>query len=301
MRPSTTLRAALREPLVHFLVLGALLFFWFGWKGGGAGPGSSRIVVTEGVVQTLVAGFTKTWHRPPTREELKGLVDEHVKEEIATREAIAMGLDRDDTVIRRRLRQKLEFLVDDAEGQSPPTDAELQQWLDTHPAVFQPEPRVALRQVFLSTDHRGAATARAEAERLLARLRAAGPQANTDALGDATMLPPELPMGPVSEVTRTFGAKFAAGVDALPVGQWGGPVESAYGLHLVLVTERTTPSPPALAEVRPLVAREFLAERQRRRLEELYKNLLARYTVTIEQPTERPTPAKAASAGGGAK
>jgi parvulin-like peptidyl-prolyl isomerase len=256
-------------------------------------------VITEGVVDTLASGFEKTWHRPPTPEELKGLVDEHVKEEIATREAIAMGLDRDDTVIRRRLRQKLEFLVDGAEAQAPPTDAELQQWLDRHPALFQSEPRVALRQVFVSTGQRGT-SARAEAERLLARLRSAGAAVKTDALGDATMLPQELPPGPISEVARTFGDEFVAGVESLPVGQWGGPVESAYGLHVVLLTERATPPPPALAELRPLVAREFLAERQRTRLEELYKGLLAKYTVTIEA-AEVKAPAKAARVEGGTK
>lgn len=170
MKIFTAARAALREPLLHFLVLGALLFAWFEWRGGGSGPGSNRIVITEGVVQTLVSGFTQTWSRPPSREELKGLVDEHVKEEIATREAIALGLDRDDTVIRRRLRQKLEFLADSAEGEEPPTDAQLEAWLAKHPAVFGSEPQVALRQVYFNPARRGPA-ARADAEKLQARLR----------------------------------------------------------------------------------------------------------------------------------
>ena len=115
------------------------------------------------------------------------------------------------------------------------------------------------------------------------------------------MLPQELPPGPISEVARTFGDKFVAGLESLPVGQWGGPVESAYGLHVVLLTERTIPSRPALVELRPVVAREFLAERQRTQLQELYKALLAKYTVTIEAPAEVKAPAKAARAEGGAK
>jgi hypothetical protein len=279
------MKAVLREPLLHFLALGALLFFYFEWKGGASGPGSTRIVITEGIAQNLVSGFTRTWKRPPTQDELKGLVDEQVKEEIATREAVAMGLDRDDTVIRRRLRQKLEFLVEDEDAQVAPKDAELQEWLDTHPGVFQPEPQVALRQVFVSTPSRGQA-ARAEAQRLLARLRAAGRNGTLDALGDPSMLPRELPLGPVSEVSRTFGDKFAAGVSDLEPGQWGGPVESAYGLHLVLVTDRVVSSRPALEDVRPLVMREVLAERQRTQLQDLYKRLLAKYTVTIEMPAE---------------
>jgi len=294
------MRAMLREPLLHFLALGALLFLYFEWKGGASGPGSNRIVITEGIVQTLASGFTRTWHRPPTRDELKGLVDEHVKEEIATREAVALGLDRDDTVIRRRLRQKLEFLVDGAEVQAPPTDAELEQWLEKHPGVFQPEPRLGLRQVFVGAARRGA-SARAEAEKLLGRLRAVGRNGTIDTLGDPSLLPQELPLGPASEVERTFGARFAAVVDGLPPGQWSGPVGSAYGLHLVLVTERVAAPRPALADVRPLVLREFLAERQRTQLQELYKGLLAKYAVTIELPAEHQTPAKAARAVGGAR
>jgi hypothetical protein len=154
---SRQVKAILREPLLHFLALGALLFLYYEWKGGASRPGSNRIVITQGIVQNLVSGFTRTWQRAPTQDELKALVDEHVKEEIATREAIAMGLDRDDTVIRRRLRQKLEFLVEDEDSQVAPSDAELQRWLDTHSGVFQPEPRVSLRQVFVSTERHGPA------------------------------------------------------------------------------------------------------------------------------------------------
>ena len=107
------MKALLREPLVHFLLLGGLLFLFFEWRGSG-GPTSSRIVITPGLVEHLASGFGRTWQRPPTDAELKGLIDDYVKEEIATREAVGMGLDRDDTIIRRRLRQKLEFLVEDA-------------------------------------------------------------------------------------------------------------------------------------------------------------------------------------------
>ena len=138
------MKTVLREPLVHFLALGAMLFLFFEWKGGGSGPGSTRIAITPGVVEHLASGFAKTWQRPPTDAELKGLIDEHVKEEIAAREATSMGLDRDDAIIRRRLRQKMEFLVEDAVDQTQPKDAELQAWLERHPDAFQAESRVAL-------------------------------------------------------------------------------------------------------------------------------------------------------------
>jgi hypothetical protein len=281
----TSLGKLVREPLVHFLVLGGLLFAWFEWKGGGSGPGSTRITITPGLVEHLASGFARTWQRPPTDAELKGLVDDHVKEEIAVREAAGMGLDRDDTIIRRRLRQKMEFLVEDAVDAAPPTDSEVQSWIDQHPDRFRSEPRMGLRQVYVNVGRRGA-SATAEAQRLLARLRDAGPEANIEALGDASLLPRELPLGPVSEVTRAFGTEFATRVDAVAPGHWIGPVESPYGLHLVLVTGRVAPAPPAPADVRPLVERELMAERRRVQLQALYERLLARYTVTVEMPKD---------------
>lgn len=287
-------RRLLREPLVHFLALGGLLFAYDAWRGS-AGPGSTRIVVTRGQIEHLASGFVRTWQRPPSEAELKGLVDEYVKEEIAVREAAAMGLDRDDTVVRRRLRQKLEFLADEAIGQAAPTDAQLQQWLDAHRADYQAETRLALRQVFLSTDRRGAA-APAQAERLLETLRASRSEAAIDSLGDPSMLPRDVPLGPVSGVARDFGADFARAVAALPAGRWSGPVASPYGLHLVLVTERVTAAAPTLAEIRPLVERDFLAERRKAQLAALYERLLQKYTVTTE--TRKPEAAAAAQARG---
>jgi parvulin-like peptidyl-prolyl isomerase len=282
----TLFRKLIREPLLQFLILGGLLFVYFEWKGGGAGPGSTRISITPGLIAHLATGFAKTWQRPATDVELKGLIDEYVKEEIATREATAMGLDRDDTIIRRRLRQKMEFLVEDAVDTAPPGEAEIQAWLGKHPDAFRAEPQVALRQVYVNAKNRGA-SAQAGAQRQLARLRAAGPDAKIDALGDASMLPRELRLGPLSEVVRTFGTEFAARIEAIEPGQWTGPVESPYGLHLVLVMERLAPAPPALADVQPLIQRELMAERRKAQLQGLYERLLAKYTVTIEMPKEK--------------
>jgi PPIC-type PPIASE domain len=152
---------------------------------------------------------------------------------------------------------------------------------------------VALRQVYLSADRRGSSV-RADAERLLARLRAADPKQDTARLGDPTMLPHALPLGPLAEVTRAFGSDFATKVDALEPGRWTGPIESPYGLHLVRVDERVAPSRPTLAEVRPLVERELVAERRRTQLQALYDRLLQKYTVTIDMPAPEkaaPTPA----------
>jgi len=283
------LKRLIREPLVHFLLLGALLFGWSAWQGGGT-AGSNRIVVTPGVVDYLAAGFHRTWKRAPSDIELKGLIDEHVKEEIAAREAMAMGLDRDDIVIKRRLRQKLEFLLVDEAATTPPTDAELQAWLDKHPDSFRVEPTLAFRQVLLRPESRGASMT-ADATKLLARLRAAGPEVATHDLGDASMLPAETPLQPLREVANSFGQDFADALMKIAPGQWSGPVESSFGLHLVLVRERTDGAAADLATVRPLVEREVLAERRKAEMQALYERLLAKYSVSIESPKLPPAAA----------
>jgi hypothetical protein len=287
------LKRLIREPLVHFLVLGALLFGWSAWQGG-SGVASNRIVITPGVVDYLAAGFHRTWRRAPNELELKGLIDEHVKEEIAAREALAMGLDREDIVIKRRLRQKLEFLLVDDAAAAPPTDAELKAWLEQHPETFRVEPQLAFRQLLLRRERRGASAA-ADASKLLARLREGGAEVATQTLGDASMLPPETPLQPLREVTRTFGQDFADALMKLAPGQWSGPVESSFGLHLVLVRERTDGAAADLATVRPLVEREVLAERRKAELQALYERLLAKYSVSIENP--KPLPAAADARG----
>ena len=276
-----SLKSILREPLLHFLVIGAALFLWFQWGTGGAGPGAARIAITSGQIEHLAASYTKAWQRPPREVELKGLIDDWVREEIAVREAVAAGLDRDDTIMRRRLRQKLEFLAEDAAEAAPPSDQELQVWLAAHAEAFRAEPRVAFRQVFISRDKRGAA-AEADAAALLARLRAAGPAVATDALGDATMLPAEVELVSLREVDRVFGPGFGQRIEGFAAGTWAGPVTSSYGLHLVLVRERVAGSLPDLAAVRPLVEREFLAERRKRQLDAMYERLLAKYKVVVE-------------------
>jgi PPIC-type PPIASE domain len=280
------LKRLLREPLLQFLLLGSLLFGWSAWQGGGTAD-SNRIVITPGVVAALAAGFGRTWQRAPSDIELKGLIDEHVKQEIAAREAVAMGLDRDDIVIKRRLRQKLEFLLVDEAAAAPPTEAELKAWLDRHPERFRVEPQLAFRQVLLRPERRGASMT-ADAIKLIARLRAAGPEVATQDLGDASMLPAETPLQPMREVANGFGQDFAGALMKIAPGQWSGPVASSFGLHLVLVRERTEGAAADLAAVRPLVEREVLAERRKAELRALYERLLAKYSVRIDGPTAAP-------------
>jgi hypothetical protein len=283
MTHSTARSRWLREPLLHFLLIGAALFLLHRVLNGGETDAPGEIVVTEARVEALAENFARTWMRPPTAQELKGLVDDYVAEEIYYREAIAMGLDADDIVIRRRLRQKMEFISEDLSSAVPPTDAQLQEYLDQHAEKFLEPPRLTFQQVFLSTEKRGAA-ARNDAEKLLTELQAGrGPASAADA-GDPTLLPPAMESASLQDIGNTFGSEFAPAVEEAPVGQWVGPVQSGYGLHLVRVDRREAGTMPTLAEIRPIVQREWEAERRSDVTVSLLATLRARYDVRVEGP-----------------
>jgi hypothetical protein len=273
----------LREPLVHFLLLGVTLFGGFALVGDHTGERAGQIVVTPGHVEHLMVSFTRTWQRPPTAPELAGLIDDYVREEVLYREAVAMGLDRDDTIVRRRLRQKLEFLTEETAETAPPSDAQLQIFLQQHPDAFRLESRLAFQHVYLRRDRRGDA-AKAEARQLLVQLSTSDAATDPNTLGDPCLLPPEFSLSSYSEIARLFGDTFAQQVQHLEPGRWMGPIESAYGSHLVYVRERVEGRVPALAEVRQAVQREWFAAHWETVNEQFYQRLRARYTVVMEQP-----------------
>jgi hypothetical protein len=273
----------LREPLGHFLLLGAVLFGVFALLGDRGSERAGHIVVTPGHLEHLTVSFTRTRQRPPTAQELAGLMDDYIREEVLYREAVAMGLDRDDTIVRRRLRQKLEFLTEETAETAPPSDAELHAFLQQHPDAFRVEPRLAFQHIYLNRDRRGDA-ANTEARQLLTQLTEGDAATDTTALGDPFLLPPAFAMSSRSDIARLFGDAFATQLQNLEPGRWTGPIESAYGLHLVFVRERTNGRVPALAEVRQAVQREWLAARRKAVNEQFYQRLRARYTVVVEQP-----------------
>jgi hypothetical protein len=279
------MKRLLKEPLLHFLLLGAAIFVLFQFTGIRSEPQDRRIVVTPGKIEQLVIGFSRTWQRPPTSEELDGLVEDYVKEEVWYREALAMGLDQDDTIVRRRLRQKIEFLAEDAAA-APPTEQDLQAWLEKHPDKFRIEPKLALRQVFVNVHRRGEGASK-EATKLLARLNSAGKKVDSSTLGDTSLLPHQLPLSSLDEVARVFGDQFAQQVSRLDPGRWAGRVQSGYGLHLVYVSERTEGRFSPLAEVREAVKREWLSARREEVMEATYRKMREKYAVVVQPPQAR--------------
>jgi len=270
-----------QEPLLHFLLIGAALFVVYQLMSGGESTAPREIVITETRVEALAENFARTWMRPPTPQELRGLVEDYIAEEVYYREAIAMGLDRDDTVIRRRLRQKMEFISEDVAGSVEPGDAELQAYLDQHAEKFVEPPRLSFQQVFVSAERRGDA-ARRDAERILAELNAGRGPADPQQLGDPTLLPPAMDAASPQEIVNTFGTEFAQQIEEAPVGQWSGPLGSGFGLHVVKVDERQADRRPTLAEIRPIVLREWQAEQRQEANAAFLAKLRAKYDVRLE-------------------
>jgi hypothetical protein len=223
---------------------------------------------------------TKSWQRQASAQDLKGLIDDYVKEEIYNREALLLGLDKDDTVIRRRLRQKMEFLVDAEVDALTPTDAELEMYLKANADQFRIAPMMAFEQIYLSPAKRGVRID-ADAQGMLNEVRE-NAQADPAKLGDQTLLPSTFPLAAKATITQTFGGTFADELETIPEQQWSGPVSSSYGLHLVRVTERRGGRNPVLSEVRDAVVREWSNAKRKALEAERIEALLKRYNVTIE-------------------
>jgi len=272
-------RKLIREPLVHFLLIGAALFVVFGMTQGPDTNAANRIVVDAGQVEQIVAQFKRTWIRPPTRQELDGLIESYVREEVYYREALAMGLDQNDPTVRQRMRMKLEFILEDLTLDENPTDDVLSDYLGKNPDRFQLEPEISFTQVYVSPDDRP--EIEADAERILAELKAG---ADPQSLGDTSMLNFEYRDMTPAEIGRTFGDIFAKQIAELRPSDWQGPFYSGLGGHLVNVTGRVEGRMPTLDEIRPLVEREWLAT-QRVELKDLaYGRLREDYEVVVELP-----------------
>lgn len=269
----------LSEPLLHFLLLGAGIFVVYTMMSPEL-PGENEIVVTSGQQEHLLTTYTRTWQRPPTQEEFSALVDDWIREELAYREGQRMALDTNDTIIRRRLRQKLELLAEDIVSLAEPDDAVLQAYLDDNAEVYVAEARWTLDQVYFSTDRRGDRAANDAREALTALNQADGP--DPEALGDPLPLPSKLSNEGTSTVAALFGELFVEALKGLDTGAWAGPVRSGFGLHLVRLESVTPARRLTLEEARDRLVRDWHHEEGIRTLDALYDRLRENYQITIE-------------------
>ena len=271
------MKTFIREPLAHFLAIGAALFAVHAWladAGGDEGAPSDRVVrITEQDVAWLAESWSRQRMRPPSEDELHGLVSDYIKELLLAREAVELGLDENDTLVRRRLAQKMQFFMQDAARASEPSDEVLLAFHHAHPQRFELPGRIWFDQVFFGG---GDASSRAAAA-----LRGVADPADAANLGDQTLLPARCAGEDPAAIGRVFGEDFARRVTELEPGRWHGPIESDYGAHLVMVTQHQPTTRPDFATMRDRVLEAWYAEQQRLLDERYLAELFDKYDLEV--------------------
>jgi len=274
---------ALKDPLLHFLLIGASLFALAAWRGEWISAGRERIVVgAEQVAQARDAAELLKG-RPLSDDELAALIEPTVRDEVLYREALALRLDANDDEVRRRLIEKMSYLTQDLADPAPSSEAELRKFYDDWPARFEAPELATFDQVFFSPSERGDSL-RADAEAGIAALRAGRAPAE---VGDHTPLRATYEKVPRDQVALLFGEALAEAVFTLAPGDWVGPYRSDFGLHAVRLRARSERRQPAYDEIHDRVAAEFAAQRRRERNEAEYRRMRAHYEIVIEKPEPR--------------
>jgi len=300
-----SLKRWLREPLLHFVVIGAALFgvYAYAHRGRGGIEPSREIVLSVEDVQQMDTYFESQWHRPPTAGELQAMVEDKVREEVLYREALAMGLDRDDEIVKRRMAQKMEFLAEDVAAAHEPTTAELKKWFAENSRRFALPSRYSFRHLYFSPDKRGT-HAREDAQRALARI--AGQPENSElagSLADRFMFQDYYADRTAEALAKELGTSFVVALEKVKPGSWQGPIESGYGWHLVYVDIVIPGRIPAFEEAEPDIKTAWLSDQKEQAWRKAYADMRAKYTVLVPGPGPRDsvaTPA-APAAGPGAQ
>lgn len=258
------------EPLVHFALLGIFLFFLFQWVS--EDDTDRRIVIDQYDLNGIVAKWNLQWSRDPTEEELKGLLDNYIKQEIYYREALALRFDHNDEVVKRRMAQKMQFLTQDVASQVDPTEEQLRKFLDENIEKYTKEKEFSFAHVYFSPDKRKDADADA-----LISLNLEDPK------GDHPPIPSEYNQAPLSKVRASFGQAFSDELNKLTVNsKWQGPIRSGYGVHLVKIEQIYDSRPLSFDEVKTQLINDYQYEFQLTMNDELFSSLLEKYQIVLE-------------------
>jgi parvulin-like peptidyl-prolyl isomerase len=260
----------LHEPLLHFLVAGSVLFAVYGWLNRDNGDAPRAVRITSAEVNWLKESWARQSLRPPNEQELRGLVTDYLKETLLAREAKAMGLDEDDTIVRRRLAQKMAFLVQDTARLAEPDEGVLRRFYDAHRAQYQTSGRVSFTQIYFKTE--------AAARDALGNIKTR----NVDELGDPSMLERDYSQADEQTVASTLGPEFAGKILVLAPGPWHGPLASSYGFHLVRVDAQQAAQARPFDEARPQVLDDWHRVQQEKASRQFFTGLLKKYDVVVE-------------------
>jgi len=283
------LKRWLREPLLHFLLLGLTLFGIYSYmqRGRGGFESSKQIALSLGELQQMDVYFESQWHRQPTPAEFQAMVEDKVREEVLYREGLAMGLDKDDEIVKRRMAQKMQFLAEDVAAAHEPSTAELQAWFGKNSNRFAQPSRYSFRHLYFSPDRRGK-NAREDAAKALAGISGQPEDSQLAAsLGDQFMFQNYYGDSAPEAIAKEFGPQFAVAVEKLKPGSWQGPIESGYGWHLVFVGTVIPGRIPALEEIEPDVKTAWLAEQKQQAWQKAYSEMRAKYSVLLPVPSDK--------------
>ena len=286
------LKRWLREPLLHFLLIGMALFAVYSYmhRGRGGVESSRQIVVSLDELQQMETYFYAQWHRQPTPAEFQAMVEDKVREEVLYREGLAMGLDKDDTIVKRRMAQKMQFIAEDVAAAHEPSTAELRAWFTKNTQKFALPGRYSFRHLYFSVDKRGKA---AEENAANALTRIAGQPEDSKlaiSLADTFMFQDYYGDRTPEALAKEFGPQFAVAIEKVKPGSWQGPIESGYGWHLVFVDSVVPGRIPALEEIEPDVKTAWLAEQKAAAWEKAYAEMRSKYTVLLPGPAEKEAP-----------
>lgn len=281
MIKQTKLNTFLHEPLLHFLLIGAGLFFLFSQISDPQAKTDHRITITQAKLDILANTWLKRMGRPPSAQERDQQLEHYIREQILYREAMNMGLDKDDAIVRRRLANKMEYLFNDLSFIPEPTDTELASFLSDHTAKFILPATITFSQIYLDPGSHNQEINKV-AKQLLEQLKQTTARVDTMNIGDKTQLPYKFTKARQSEISSMFGTAFTNQAFALPVNSWQGPVTSEYGLHLIYINTHTKAQLPQLAEIRQRVASEWRTTKQHEANETFYQSLHRRYEIILD-------------------
>lgn len=269
--------------MVHFFAGGAVIFGFYLLSAGKA-PSIEQVPPTvhigAGEVAWLQETFARQWQRPATREEMIALLTTHLKEELLSREARALGLERGDTLVRRRLAQKMSFMLEDTFRLTEPTDAELQAYFTEHATQYERGSKVTFGFVYFDPDKRN--DAEADARAALEFVNAKHEQPPMQEVGDRLLIESPIVDADRAAIAAQFGDEFAATVLSLPEGSWQGPIRSAYGVHLVYVDKKVGAEAANFEDVRTRVQEDWYQEHQRAEIARYFAELMQKYKVETD-------------------
>jgi peptidyl-prolyl cis-trans isomerase C len=281
----------LREPLLHFLLIGLVLFGAYAFinRGRSGVESSKQIALSIDDLRLMDAYFESQWHRPPTPAEFQAMVEDKVKEEVLYREGLAMGLDKDDTIVKRRIAQKMQFLAEDVAAAHEPSTPELEAWFQKNKDKFALPSRYSFRPLYFSPDKRGK-NAQEDAEKTLAKIDGQPEDSKlVVSLADPFMFQDYYGDRAPSAIAKEFGPQFAVALEKVKPGSWQGPIESGYGWHLVFVDTVIPGHIPALEEIEPDVRTAWLGEQKQQAWQKAYQEMRGKYAVLLPSPPDKQT------------